>query len=123
MFQQFFVGTSESQTPSSNTSSSEVKQEPENQAINGKIDVSLVLKLQHKLAEVEREKSRLQKRLDEFDLSPRAEKAKSEAESTLRISELEMSNSQLKCQLYELQSSIKEGRFFYLTCSIFGNVI
>lgn len=72
--------------------------------------MALILKLQHKLAEVEREKTRIQKRLDEIDLSPRAEKAKNEAESIFRISELEMSNSELKSQLYELQSSINEGK-------------
>lgn len=107
-----FLGTSDSQTPSSNTSSSEVvKHEPENQEINGKIDVSLILKLQHKLAEVEREKARIQKRLDEIDLSPRAEKVKNEVEASFRISELEMSNSELKSKLFELQNSINEGKY------------
>lgn len=106
----FFLGTSESHTPSSNTSGSDVKHDQDNQEINGKVDVALILKLQHKLAEVEREKARIQSRLDEIDSSPRSEKAKFEAESTFRISELEMSNSELKSQLFELQNSINEGK-------------
>lgn len=89
-----------------------MKHDTETQEINGKVDVALILKLQHKLAEVEREKARIQSRLDEIDLSPKAEKAKFEEESTFRISELEMSNSELKSQLYELQNSIKEGKVF-----------
>lgn len=109
----FVLETSESQTPSSNTSSSEVKHVQDHQEINGKVDVSLILKLQHKLAEVEREKARIQSRLDEIDLSPKSEKVKYEAESAFRISELEMSNSGLKSQLFELQSSINEGNRYF----------
>ncbi|KAJ8966303.1 hypothetical protein NQ314_003568 [Rhamnusium bicolor] len=97
--------TSDSQTPSTNSSSeANTKHETEN-----KVDVGLVLKLQHKLAEVEREKMRMQKRLDEIDMSPRTEKAKNEAENAVKISELELCNSQLKSQLFELQNSINEG--------------
>lgn len=70
-----------------------------------------MLKLQHKLAEVERERERMQKRLDEIDMSPKMERVKSEAELTIKISELEMCNSQLKTQLYELQESIKDGKW------------
>ncbi|CAG9853568.1 unnamed protein product [Phyllotreta striolata] len=93
---------SESHTPSTGESNA---QHNENAA-----DVGLVLKLQHKLAEVERQKERMQKRLDELNTSPKAEKAKTEAENSIRISELEIHNSQLKTQLYELQNSIKEGK-------------
>lgn len=87
-----------------------MKHDQDTQDINGKVDVALILKLQHKLAEVEREKARIQSRLDEIDSSPRSEKAKFEAEATFRISELEMSNSELKSQLFELQNSINEGK-------------
>jgi hypothetical protein len=93
----------ESQTPS--TSSSDTKHESE----NNKVDVGLVLKLQHKLAEVEREKVRMQKRLDELDMSPRTEKAENAARDSIRISELELVNSNLKAQVMELQNSILEG--------------
>ncbi|CAH1990989.1 unnamed protein product [Acanthoscelides obtectus] len=68
-------------------------------------DVGLVLKLQHRLAEVERERERMQRRLDELDSSPRVE----EAEAAARISELELVNAQLRSQLIELQNSINEG--------------
>nr|CAI5827729.1 unnamed protein product [Callosobruchus analis] len=68
-------------------------------------DVGLVLKLQHRLAEVERERERMQRRLDELDSSPRAD----EAEAAARISELELVNAQLRSQLIELQNSINEG--------------
>ncbi|XP_018563166.1 unconventional myosin-Va isoform X1 [Anoplophora glabripennis] len=98
-------GTNDSQTPSTNSSSeANAKHDTET-----KIDVGLVLKLQHKLAEVEREKMRMQKRLDEIDMSPRTEKAKNDADNAVRISELELCNSQLKAQLFELQNSINEG--------------
>lgn len=52
---------------------------------------------------------RMQKRLDDIDMSPRTEKAKTDAENAVRISELELGNSQLKAQLFELQNSINEG--------------
>ncbi|EFA06975.2 unconventional myosin-Va [Tribolium castaneum] len=96
-------GNVDSQTPS--TSSSDTKHESE----NNKVDVGLVLKLQHKLAEVEREKLRMQKRLDELDMSPRTEKAENAARDSIKISELELVNSNLKAQLMELQNSIIEG--------------
>ncbi|XP_022899670.2 unconventional myosin-Va [Onthophagus taurus] len=73
------------------------------------LDISLVLKLQHKLSEVEREKSRLQKRLDDLDMSPRVEKAENAVRDSIKISELELMNSNLKTALYELQTSISEG--------------
>lgn len=97
------TGTSESQTTST-TSNGDSKHDADN-----KLDVGLVLKLQHKLSEVEREKERLQKRLDDFDLSPRTEKAKNAAEDAVRISELELANSSLKSQLFELRNGIEEG--------------
>lgn len=97
------VEGSDSQTPST-TSSNGTKHESDN-----KLDVGLVLKLQTKLAEVEREKMRMQKRLDELDMSPRTERAENAARDAIKISELELSNSNLKSQLLELQSSITEG--------------
>lgn len=99
----YSLGNVESQTPS--TSSSDTKHDSE----NNKVDVGLVLKLQHKLAEVEREKLRMQKRLDELDMSPRTEKAENAARDSIKISELELVNSNLKAQLMELQNSIVEG--------------
>lgn len=74
-----------------------------------KIDVGLLLKLQHKLSEVEREKDRLQKRLDDLDTSPRAERADNSIKDSQRISELELYISTLKTHLYELQDGIEEG--------------
>lgn len=97
-----FPGTSESLTPST-TSNGDSKHDTD------KVDVGLVLKLQHKLSEVEREKQRLQKRLDDFDLSPRTEKAENAAKDAIRISELELANSSLKSQLFELRNGIEEG--------------
>lgn len=64
----FFPGTN-NESPSS-TSDSNVKSEID----NNNIDIGLVIKLQNKLAEVEREKMRIQKRLDELDMSPRTER-------------------------------------------------
>lgn len=74
-----------------------------------KVDVGLVLKLQHKLSEVEREKDRLQKRLDDLDMSPRIEKAQEAARDAIKISELELANSSLRTQLFELRSAVEEG--------------
>lgn len=85
-------------------SSEENKQESEN-----KVDVGLLLKLQHKLSEVEREKDRLQKQLDDLDMSPRVEKAQNAARDAIKISELELANSSLRTQLYEVRSAIEEG--------------
>lgn len=90
-------------TTTTNTSSDENKQEP------SVVDLGLVLKLQHKLSEVEREKDRLQKRLDDLDMSPRVEKAQNAAYDAMRISELELANSSLRTQLFELRSAIEEG--------------
>ncbi|KAK9892692.1 hypothetical protein WA026_021547 [Henosepilachna vigintioctopunctata] len=73
------------------------------------IDIGLVLKLQHKLAEVEKEKLRIQNRLDELDNSPMATEAENALKNTFKITELEMDNSSLKSQLIELQNSINEG--------------
>ncbi|KAL1513922.1 hypothetical protein ABEB36_003260 [Hypothenemus hampei] len=95
-------GANDSQTPSSTSDSNNVKSEEV-------ADIGLVLKLQNKLAEVEREKARVQKRLDELDMSPRIERAENAARDAIRISELELCNSNLKSQLLELQNSINEG--------------
>lgn len=73
------------------------------------IDVGLVLKLQQKLSDVEKEKERLQKRIDEFETSPKSEKAENAAHDAMRISELEVSNCTLKTQLFELTGSIEDG--------------
>ncbi|ENN78188.1 hypothetical protein YQE_05340, partial [Dendroctonus ponderosae] len=80
------------------------KAEPENN-----VDIGIVLKLQNNLAELEREKMRMQKRLDELDMSPRIERAENAAKDAIKISELELSNSNLKSQLMELQASVNEG--------------
>ncbi|XP_060520743.1 unconventional myosin-Va isoform X2 [Cylas formicarius] len=95
-------GASESQTPSSSDVTS--KSESDNH-----VDVGLVLKLQHRLADVEREKARLEKRLDELYMSPRIERAENAARDAIKISEMELRNSNLKTQLLELQNSINEG--------------
>ncbi|XP_072396790.1 unconventional myosin-Va isoform X1 [Diabrotica undecimpunctata] len=105
--------TSENHTPTNtSTSDTNTNQEVETTEppVEQNVDVGLVLQLQHKLAATEREKLRMQKRLDEMDLSPKVEKAKTEAEYAIRISELELGNSQLKNQLFELQNSINEGQ-------------
>ncbi|GJQ75233.1 Myo5, partial [Trypoxylus dichotomus] len=73
------------------------------------LDIGLLLKLQHKLSEVEREKNRLQKRLDDLDTSPRTERADNAIKDSQRISELELYISTLKAHLYELQDGIEEG--------------
>ncbi|KRT84142.1 Myosin head, partial [Oryctes borbonicus] len=73
-----------------------------------KLDVGLLLKLQHKLSEVEREKDRLQKRLDDLDTSPRTERVDNAVKDSQRISELELYISTLKSHLYELQDGIEE---------------
>ncbi|CAG9820455.1 unnamed protein product [Phaedon cochleariae] len=80
-----------------------------NDTTEPKMDVSLVLKLQHRLSGVEREKTRMQKRLDEIDLSPKSDTQRSDVENAARLSEMELCNSQLKTQLFELQNSINEG--------------
>ncbi|CAH1128149.1 unnamed protein product [Ceutorhynchus assimilis] len=95
--------TNESQTPSSTTDSN-AKSELENN-----VDIGLVLKLQNKLGDVERERARLQKRIDELDMSPRVERAENAAKDAIRVSEMELCNSNLKSQLLELQNSINEG--------------
>lgn len=73
------------------------------------IDVALILKLQQKLSDVEKEKDRLQKRVDEFEMSPKTEKAENAAYDAMRISELEVANCTLKTQLFELTNSIEDG--------------
>lgn len=73
------------------------------------MDVGLVLKLQHKLSEVEREKIRMQKRLDEIDMSPRIEKQENAIRDSIKISELEVANSNLKSNLMEMYMNVKEG--------------
>lgn len=73
------------------------------------MDVGLVLKLQHKLAEVERERNRLRQRLDEIDSSPSSESAETRVHDTYRISELEVENASLKKQLRDLRKSIGDG--------------
>ncbi|XP_050306397.1 unconventional myosin-Va [Anthonomus grandis grandis] len=97
------VANHDSQSPSS-TSDSNQKSE-----IESNVDIKLVIKLQNKLSDVEREKMRIQKRLDELDMSPRIERAENAAKDAIRISELELCNSNLKAQLLELQNSINEG--------------
>lgn len=72
--------------------------------------MGLVLQLQHKLADAERDKNLLQKRLDELESSPKTEKAQNAAEDAIRISQLEVSNSKLKAQLLELTTSIEDGQ-------------
>ncbi|XP_025829097.1 unconventional myosin-Va [Agrilus planipennis] len=76
---------------------------------DGKVDVNLVLKLQHKLVEIERERDRMQKRLDDIDMSPRTEKERNAAHDAIKISELEVANCNLKTQLFELRRSIDDG--------------
>ncbi|CAH0551807.1 unnamed protein product [Brassicogethes aeneus] len=99
--------TSESQTPSSTSDTKQETSEPQDP--DTKVDLGLVLKLQHKLSAMEREKLRMQKRLDELDMSPRVERAETAANDAVRISELELCNSNLKAQLMELRSSISDG--------------
>ncbi|XP_044744142.1 unconventional myosin-Va isoform X3 [Coccinella septempunctata] len=93
--------SSESRTPSSN--------EETRIDVEQKLDLGLVLRLQRKLAEVERDKLRMEQRLEELDNSPKVADAMNAARDSLRISELEMQNSTLKTQLLELQNSINEG--------------
>lgn len=68
-----------------------------------------MLRLQHKLAETERDKIRTEQRLEELDNSPKVADALNAVRDSLRISELEIQNSTLKTQLLELQNSINEG--------------
>ncbi|KAL3288840.1 hypothetical protein HHI36_003287 [Cryptolaemus montrouzieri] len=76
------------------------------------VDIGILLKLQHKLAEVEKEKNRIQKRLDELESSPRVEEAEKAARDSFKLSEYEMQNSTLKAQLIELQNSINENEAY-----------
>lgn len=76
------------------------------QPTESNVDVSLVLKLQHKLVEIERERNRLRHRLDEIESSPISEKMDTHAQDMARISELEVANASLKKQLKELRESI-----------------
>ena len=87
-------------------------QDPKNNAALN-LDTALILKLQHKLSNLEREKSRLQKRLDDLDTSPRVEKSENAIRDSIMITELEVSNSLLKTQLCELQASVKQGNGHY----------
>ncbi|XP_045467550.1 unconventional myosin-Va isoform X2 [Harmonia axyridis] len=92
----------ESRTPSSNESDTRIDSDQ-------KIDLGLVLRLQRKLASVERDKMHVERRLEELDNTPKVTDAMNAARDSLRISELEMQNSTLKTQLLELQNSINEG--------------
>lgn len=65
---QFLGANGESGTPAT---SSEANAKTELDTI---VDIGIVLKLQNSLAEMEREKMRMQKRLDELDMSPRIER-------------------------------------------------
>lgn len=96
-------GDGQNSSVSSDSQTSQITAAPQNS------DISLVLKLQHKLAEVERENKRLLQRLDELDSSPTSERAETRAQDTYRINELEVTNSNLKKQLQELRHSIETG--------------
>lgn len=90
--------------PSTTHSSSSSKQDTE-----PKERVGLVLQLQHKLSEIDRERERLQKRVDEIDLSPKMETITNAARDAIKISELELLNSNLKSAIVELELAITEG--------------
>lgn len=93
-------GSGDSQSSLVENQVSSAQQETEN------VDVALILKLQHKLVEVERERNRLRQRLDEIESSPNSEQMDNHAQDTYRISELEVANSSLKKQLKEIRDSI-----------------
>lgn len=73
-------------------------------------DVSLVIMLNRKVAVLQDERDRLQKRLDHLSTSPRVERAENAARDTIRIGELELINSKLKEQIDELRESIDQGK-------------
>lgn len=95
--------TNDSLPPSTHSSSSSKEEAKE------KEKVGLVLQLQHKLSEVDRERERLQKRVDEIDLSPKMETVTNAVRDSIRIGELELLNSNLKTALVELEQAIKVG--------------
>lgn len=73
-------------------------------------DVSLVLKLQQKLKEVETEKSRLEKKIETLELQD-DESPKDETKRTqdlIRLQELEMENAKLKDNINKLRKSLSE---------------
>ncbi|KAF5304800.1 hypothetical protein FQR65_LT07817 [Abscondita terminalis] len=91
---------------SSNTESSITEKNSTEQ----KQDISLVLRLQQKLENVEKVRDRLQKQLDDLEMSPKSEKIFNAVEDSNRIAYLEVANSKLKTQLYELNESVEEGK-------------
>ncbi|PNF43034.1 hypothetical protein B7P43_G08783 [Cryptotermes secundus] len=73
------------------------------------IDVGLVLKLQQKLKDVEKERNRLQKRIEylEKEDSPSDDAAKTQ--DTFKLQELEMENAKLKTDLAALRKVTADG--------------
>lgn len=90
----------------SNSQQSSVGSKP---VVESRDRIGLVLQLQHKLAEVDRERERLQKRVDEIDMSPKMETAMNAARDAIKISELELLNSKLKSSVLELEHAINQG--------------
>ncbi|KAK4885795.1 hypothetical protein RN001_002066 [Aquatica leii] len=78
--------------------------------INEKQEISLLLRLKQKLENSERVRDRLQKRLDDLELSPKSEKMFSAVEDANRITYLEVAYSKLKTQLFELSESVEDGK-------------
>ncbi|KAF5304697.1 hypothetical protein FQA39_LY09474 [Lamprigera yunnana] len=82
----------------------------EKNMIEEKPDISLVVRLQQKLENVVRGRNRLQKMLDEFEMSPKSEKIFNAVEDSNRIIHLEVAYSKLKTQLFELSENIEDGK-------------
>ncbi|XP_063217828.1 unconventional myosin-Va isoform X2 [Bacillus rossius redtenbacheri] len=88
---------------------SEVASPDAKSAQNDQIDVGLVLKLQHKLKDLEKERNKLLKRVEhlERDESPGDEMARTR--DTFKLQELEIENEKLKDDLASMRRKMAEG--------------
>nr|CAD7595944.1 unnamed protein product [Timema genevievae] len=72
------------------------------------IDVGLVLKLQSKLKNVEKERIRLQKRVEEYEKDESPGDEQNRTRDTFKLQELEMENEKLRDNLIALRKTVAE---------------
>jgi len=82
---------------------------PEGQKPSEQIDVGLVLKLQQKLKDVEKERNRLQKRVEHLEKEDSPSDDAARAHDSFKLQELEMENAKLKTDLAALRRLSAEG--------------
>eukprot|EP00094_Tigriopus_californicus_P007483 TCALIF_07205-PA protein Name:"Similar to MYO5A Unconventional myosin-Va (Gallus gallus)" AED:0.07 eAED:0.07 QI:0/0/0/0.83/1/1/12/0/1517 len=71
-------------------------------------DVALTLKLQQKLKEAQRDKEKLEKRLEDLESSEAAQVNEKQAADRIRLQELEMENSKLQGDLKRMRESLAD---------------